>query len=465
MHELSSLDAVATAGLVASKEISTREVIEAAIERIEQTNPALNAVITPLFDSARRAAEGLGKGPLHGVPFLMKDALCHTRGDPYHFGMRALREAGWTAKFDTWLAKRFRAAGLVLCGKTNTPELAASSVTCPVAYGPTRNPWDTTRTAAGSSGGSAAAVASGMVPVAHGNDMAGSVRIPASACGLVGLKPSRARTSLGPDYGEFSWQLTTEFVLTRSVRDAAAVLDAISGSAPGDPYSAAPPQRVYAAEIGVDPGKLTIGFETTVPGSDTAADADCVRAVQESVALLEGLGHRVTHAAPAALREPIIDPLLDIWAVTMATELDRWSHHLGRDLEASNVEEATWSQAERGRALPGTRWLETTEELHRYGRNVASWWESHDLLVTPTMPAPTPKLDADGFVADDEKPTMEFTVPFNVTGQPAISVPLGSTAAGLPVGVQIAAAGREDLLFRVASQLEEAAAWQAVAPS
>lgn len=466
MDELSSLDAVATAALVAAGEITPRQVVDAAIERIERLNPALNAVITPLFEGARRSADSVGDGPLRGVPFLMKDALCHTGGDPYHYGMRALRDADWVAPYDTWLAARFRSAGLISCGKTNTPELAASSVTCPVAYGPTRNPWDPTRTSGGSSGGSAAAVAAGMVPIAHGNDMAGSVRIPASACGLVGLKPTRARTSLAPDFGEFTWQMTTEFVVTRSVRDAATVLDAISGSAPGDPYTAIPPKQTFASQVGSDPGRLVIGYETETPGSGASTDPRCVEAVEWTARLLESLGHEIVPEAPSQLQTPIIDPLMDIFAAGLAREIARWSKRLGRTLTGADVEEATWAQTVRGRTVLATRYLEMTEELHAYSRPLVGWWQEHDLLVTPTMPAPPPRLSDDGFVADADKPTMEFTVPFNVSGQPAISLPLRRTDAGLPIGVQLVAdIGREDLLLSVAGQLEEAAPWAHTYPA
>ena len=457
MDDLSSLDAVGTAELIDGAGATAQEVVDAAIQRIERLNPALNAVITPLYNSARQAADrAKGGRPLDGVPFLMKDALCQTAGDPYHYGMRALRDAGWIGTHDTWLAGKFRAAGLINCGKTNTPELAASSVTCPVAYGPTRNPWDLKRTSGGSSGGSAAAVAAGMVPVAHGSDMAGSIRIPAAACGIVGLKPTRARTSLAPDFGEFTWQMTTEFVMTRTVRDTAALLDAVSGSAPGDPYTAGTPGLPFASYVGADPGPLTIGYRTAAPGSGQPSARSCVEAVETTLRLLESLGHQIDIGSPVALDQPIIDPLMEIFAVGLAREIDRWSHLLERELTADDVEEATWAQVMRGRAIPGTRWLELTEKLHRYGRGVASWWQDHDLLVTPTMPAPVPELTPEGFVADVDKPTMEYTVPFNVTGQPAISLPLHRTAAGVPVGVQlVAATGREDLLLSVAAQLEE----------
>ena len=254
MTDPASLDGLGQAALVASGEVSAAELVESAIQRIEKLNPDLNAVITPLYDKGRAEVAGgsEGQGPFKGVPFLIKDVVCHTAGDPYHCGMRFLRDLGWTESEDTWLVKRFRAAGFVFVGKTNTPELAFSPTTEPLAYGPTHNPWNLARSPGGSSGGAAAAVASGMVPIAHGNDMGGSIRIPSSACGVVGLKPTRARTTLGPDFGEFWWALTHEHVLTRSVRDTAAVLDCTAGPAPGDPYSAPPPERPFLEEVGRD---------------------------------------------------------------------------------------------------------------------------------------------------------------------------------------------------------------------
>ncbi|MDQ1480926.1 MAG: amidase, partial [Actinomycetota bacterium] len=263
------LDATAQAALVANGDATPVELVDAAIARIESSNPALNAVIHERFDRARAEAASASlpdapfpNAPFRGVPFLVKDAVCHTAGDPFHCGMRLLKRLQWTATDDTWLAERFRAAGLVSVGKTNTPELATSVTTEPVAYGATHNPWDLARSPGGSSGGSAAAVAAGMVPIAHGNDMGGSIRFPASMCGIVGLKPTRARTTLGPDFGEYWGPLTHEHVLTRSVRDTAAVLDAIAGGAPGDPYTAPPPVRPFREEVGAPPGRLRIGMRT-----------------------------------------------------------------------------------------------------------------------------------------------------------------------------------------------------------
>src|SRR5262245_18588347 len=302
--DLALLDATAQAALVASGAVSAVQLVDAAIDRIERVDGRLNAVIHRRFDRARKEAVA-ASGPFAGVPFLVKDAVCHTAGDPYHVGMRALKEAGWVEREDTWLARRFREAGFVFVGKTNTPELASSCTTEPLAYGPTRNPWDDTRSTGGSSGGSAAAVAAGLVPVAHGNDMGGSIRFPASMCGIVGLKPTRARTTLGPDFGEYWGPLTHEFVLTRTLRDTAGVLDAVAGAGPGDPYTAPPPSRSYATEIRTPPVRpLRVGFRT-LRRDGVESSPGCIEAVESTAKLLEELGHTVASTRIEALDSPI----------------------------------------------------------------------------------------------------------------------------------------------------------------
>ncbi len=250
------MDATAQAELVRAGDATPAELVDAAIARIEKLNPQLNAVIHRLDEKAAAAAAdpSLPDGPFRGVPFLVKDGVCHTAGDPFHCGMQVLKDIDWHEDTDTWLAERFRAAGFVFLGKTNLPELASSVTTEPLAYGATHNPWNLDYSPGGSSGGAAAAVAAGVVAVAHGNDMGGSIRVPSSACGLVGLKPTRARTTLGPDFGEFWGPLTHEHVLTRTVRDTAAVLDATAGPGPGDPYSAPVPDRSFASDVGAAPG-------------------------------------------------------------------------------------------------------------------------------------------------------------------------------------------------------------------
>ncbi len=468
---LAFLDATAQAQLVRRREVTPKELVEAAIDRIEKLNPSLNAVIHRLYDKARSQAcsSSLPDGPFTGVPFLVKDVVCHTAGDPYHCGMRFLRDRDWHEDSDTVQASRLRKAGFIFVGKTNTPELAFSPTTEPLAYGATRNPWNPALSPSGSSGGSAAAVASGMVAVAHGNDMGGSIRTPASACGLVGLKPTRGRNSLGPDLGEFWWQTTHEHVLTRSVRDTAAVLDATSGPASGDPYFAAPPLRPFLQEVGADPGRLRIGLTTTRPGARGEAHADCREAVLSVARMLEDLDHRVEESAPPLLALPDDGSITIVFAVSIARELERWSKRCGRTIEEQDVEPTTWLAAEMGRGVSASLYVEAGENLHHYGRRMASWWDAgFDLLLTPTLGDPPWPIGPLGPGGGDPLEVLTrwthvspFCTPFNVSGQPAISLPLHWNHDGLPVGVQLVAAdGREDLLLRVAAQLEEAFPWK-----
>jgi amidase len=468
--ELAWFDATAQADLVRAGDVTPVELLEAALTRIEARNPALNAVIIDLSEKARAAAAdpALPDGPFRGVPFLLKDAVAHSAGDPYHQGMRVLRDAGWVEQDDTWLVERFRAAGFVICGKTNLPELATSVTTEPLAYGPTHNPWDLTRSPGGSSGGAGAAVASGMVAVAHGNDMGGSIRIPASACGLVGLKPSRARSTLGPDFGEY-WAMTThEHVLTRSVRDTAAVLDVIQGPGVGDPYTAPPPARPFRDEVGADPGRLRIGFRTAMTHGQGESHADCVAAVAATAALLEALGHDVAPTDLDALDDPRFgDSIVTMFPVFVARELDRWSERLGRTIAPSELEPWNGFEAEMGASVAAAQYVRALEDAQSYARNLARWWDDgNDVLLTPMLTQPPFEL---GLVGPEVDPTdalpvlgalTSFTMPFNVSGQPAISLPLHWSDDGLPIGVQLVGAyGREDVLLRLAAQLETARPW------
>ncbi|MEY2571395.1 MAG: amidase [Acidimicrobiaceae bacterium] len=465
MSDLAWLDATATADLVRRGEVSPPELVDAAIARIEKLDGELNAVIHKQFDRARTEAAGdLPDGPFKGVPFLLKDAVQHFAGDPEHFGMRALKNADHHATSDTWLAQRFRAAGFVTLGRTNVPEMATTITTESLAYGPARNPWSTGHSTGGSSGGAAAAVASGMVPVAHGNDMGGSIRVPASHCGLVGLKPTRARTTLGPDLGELWGPITHEHVLCRSVRDTAAVLDAIAGAGVGDPYSAPLPERPFIEEVGVAPRSLRVGVRTVAHPEVAAAVATAVR-------LLEGLGHHVEDDPCAALDDPLIgESVMGMFPAIVSREVDRWSAAIGRPIELDELEPFNAGLTEMGRAVTGTGWLTGLEGVQRWARSVAQWFaDGFDLLVLPVFPEPPPpigELTVEGQGGDLFALVMRiagltvFTFPFNFTGQPAISVPLHWTADGLPIGVQIVAPyGREDVLLRVASQLEHAQPW------
>jgi amidase len=468
------LDAVAQADLVRRGEVKPLELVKSAIARIERLNPKLNAVITPLFDKARAeaASPDLPAGPFRGVPLLLKDFLCHTAGDPYYAGMRLLRDLDWREERDSYLAARFREAGFVILGKTNTPELAGLPITEPAAFGPTRNPWDLTRSPGGSSGGSAAAVAAGLVPVAHGNDGTGSLRIPASACGLVGLKPSRGRISPGPGRGAGLLGNIVEHVLTRSVRDAAAVLDALAGPVLGDLFIAPPPARPFLAELGVDPGRLRAGLLLHDPLLSLPVHPEFVTAVQSAGRLLEGLGHIVEESYPSALAGPTgLGPYtLGVLAASgAAATLDAWSERIGRSIGREDVEPITWARAEVGRSVTGAQVHAAVQRLLAGVGPISEWWaEGFDLLLTPTMAQPPPVIGT--LIPPPEAPLEGmlplaaafglFTMPFSYTGQPTVSLPLHWSPEGLPIGVQLVAAyGREDLLVRIASQLEAACPW------
>ncbi|HUC37340.1 MAG TPA: amidase [Acidimicrobiales bacterium] len=471
MTDLSQFDATAQAELVSRGEISAVELVEDAIARIEKYNPSINAVIHRMFDSARKAASGdLPDGPFRGVPMLLKDLMAHSAGDPLHEGMRALRDIGWTEKEDTYLVQRLRRGGFVFVGKTNTPEMGLFPTTEPAVYGPTKNPWDPSRSAGGSSGGSAAAVAARMVPLAHANDGGGSIRIPASECGLVGLKPTRARNSLGPEYGEVWAGLAIEHVVTRSVRDSGAVLDLTSGPMPGDPYFAPPPTRPFSEEVGADPGRLRVGVLVTDLTGAAEVHPECRAAVSSAVELLEGLGHDVTDQYPLSLEdEGFVTSFLVVYAAYADWCLEDTFRKTGHRIDEEGCEPATWALAEMSRGTTTAEYLMAVQYLHSCARRVRAWWEvdGYDVLVTPTIPELPLKLGQ--FESTRDNPltpvfraagVVPFAAPFNVTGQPAVSLPLHWSDEGLPVGVQLVGGyGREDLLLRLASQLEEARPW------
>lgn len=472
--ELATLDATAQAALVRSGEVSALELVDAAIARIERGNAALNAVIHQRFEQARKEATGtLPDGPFRGVPFLLKDLDGVSAGDPYHAGNRALAEAGYIAPVDSYLTGKFRQAGLIILGRTNTPEFGLMPTTEPLTRGPSRNPWNLNHSTGGSSGGSAAAVAAGFVPMAHAGDGGGSIRIPASACGLVGLKPSRGRNSLGPEAGEAWGGLVARMALTKTVRDCATVLQAIQGAMPGDPYTAPPPLRPYPEELGAPGGRLRIGF-TTVPSDPSCVSApECAHAVTETARQLELLGHHVEEARPSAWQSAdnftaTLSHFMVAYGVWTAAELDRVAAMIGRPLTEADVEPGTWIIAEPGRAATGLDYLAAIEFLHGASREIAKFWsdDGFDLLLTPTVPEPPPPLGQ--FHAVDNplaglirsSQIIPFVAPFNITGQPAISLPLHVSDNGLPVGVQLVAASyREDLLLRTAAELEVAMPW------
>jgi amidase len=462
------MDATEQASLVASGDVAPSELLEAAIERIERIDGALNAVVIRWFDHARDVASSseLPSGPFRGVPFLLKDLFAEYAGQRFSNGNVALKEAHVVGDADTTLVSRYRAAGLVIAGRTNSPELGSVPTTEPVAWGPTHNPWDTTRTPGGSSGGAAAAVASGMVPFAHASDGGGSIRIPASCCGLVGLKPSQGRITLGPVRDESG--LSVQHCVSRTVRDTAALLDATRGPGIGDTVIAPPPARPYVDELGADPGRLRIGILDHHPGGESV-DADVTRAAQSVGTLLESLGHHVEPAWPKALEDKTFGSMFGaMWSTNMGLSRRRFSDLLGRPLEDHELEPLNRVQAEFAKHFTAVDYGLALSAVAQYRRAVQSWWyDGWDLLLTPTLAELPLKL---GTIVNDPADPMApmrragqfvpFTPPFNTSGQPAISLPLEWTAEGLPVGVQLVAAyGREDVLLRVASQLEQAKPW------
>jgi amidase len=406
----------------------------------------------------------LPDGQFRGVPFLLKDLGLRSAGDPFHCGAVFLRDLGFTASVDDTLTERFRSAGLVILGRTNTPEFGTTITTEPMAHGASRNPWNPEHSTGGSSGGSAAAVASLMVPAAHASDGGGSIRIPSSECGLVGLKPTRARTPMGPDLGEAWAGATIHGVVTRSVRDAAALLDVMAGPAQGDPYAAPTPSRPFAEEVRADPGVLRIGLLDHPLQAGIPADPDTGEAVRAAGALLEKLGHRVDHDHPEAMGDPAFPGhFITVLATSLAADLAEWEAVIGRPLTEDDIEPTNWAYRGYGGSIGGTDYLSAVRWQHRWMRRMATWWEEFDVLCCPVVNGPPPPL---GWLTDPDEGTnrvvamMQYTAQFNVTGQPAISLPLGWNEAGLPIGVQfVAGFGREDVLFRLASELEAAVAW------
>jgi len=474
--DLANLDATAQAELVRSGEASPLELVDAAIERLERLNPELNAVIHTDLERARSNASsaGLPDGPFRGVPFLMKDIGGEEAGQPMHAGLVAAKRAGWKATTDSYFTRKIVGAGLVSLGRTNTPELALLPTSEPDAYGATRNPWNLGHSSGGSSGGASAAVAAGIVPVAHASDGGGSIRGPASMCGLVGLKPTRGRCSFGPGAGERWSGFSCEFVVSRSVRDSAALLDAVSGPVPGDPYFASPPVESFASALDEPKRPLRIGVMTAAPRgievhSQTAA------AIQGVARQLEGFGHHVEVSHPAALDDPaLVVHYVSVVSSNVARALDVWGEKLGRVLGEDDVEPLTWALANGGRQTTAPALLASIEGVHGVGRGLAEWWEGgFDLLLTPTQAQPPPKLGYLESTRDEplrafllSAPYGVFTLPFNLSGQPAISLPAawtsaeGDLPADLPIGAQLVAPyGAERLLLQVAGQLEEAAPW------
>jgi amidase len=484
--DLAGFDAMGLGGLIRKGEITASELLEVTIRRIEHLNPKLNAVIHKLYEQAREIAKACDsrtrkdvspQAIFYGVPFLLKDLIAEYKGAPFNEGSRAVK--GYVSKQDSGLVKRQKASGLIVVGKTNTPEFGLLATTEPVLYGPTRNPWDLSRTAGGSSGGSAAAVAAGIVPMAHGNDGGGSIRIPASCCGLFGLKPTRARNSAGPLFGDLGSGVAQEHALTRTVRDSAALLDATSGPQPGDPYWAPPNERPFLEEVGRGPGRLKIGMLAGVPGGwhpEPHVHPDCVSAVKDAALLCESLGHVVEEITPEALSHPTLAKSFGVLFSCFAGHMVRyWEREMGKSLTQEELEPVTWLSYQTGLKRTGADYLSALEDCQRFSRKTAEWYEKgkYDVLLSSTLTIPPPKIES--FQSTQENPTrplgvtrdfIAFTFFCNVTGQPAMSVPLDWNDEGIPVGVQFAGRfGDEATLFRLASQLEQARPWAKRIPS
>jgi amidase len=464
MTDLAWLDALGQAELVRSGQLTATELVEAAIRRIESVNPQLNAVVTRLFDRALDEARSpLPDTPLAGVPFLLKDLGAEMAGIRQTAGSRALRDHRPTS--DSPMVELYRSAGLIVVGRTNTPEFGNHSTTEPVLFGPTLNPWDPAVTVGGSSGGSAAAVAAGMVPAAHGGDGAGSLRIPASCCGVFGLKPSRGRVSRAPA-GEEIGGLNVRHAITRSVRDSAALLDVVAGPLPGDPYFAAPPVRPFLDEVGVHPGRLRIAW-TDRPPLDVPVDPVCATAVRETADLLATLGHEVEQAAPEFDGEVLIEPLVLVWAVANVEAALECERVLGRQLRTDELEVTTWELVELGRSRSALELVAAVSSLSAAARRIGVFFETYDAWLTPTLaqrPMPLGVLNRSyGGAAEWWRFDCSFNAwnPIaNITGQPAMSVPLSWTDEGLPIGSLVFGRyGQETTLFRLAAQLEAARPW------
>jgi amidase len=460
------VDATGQGELVRSGQVTALELLEAAIERIEAADPGINAVVMRWFDQARRTAVGvLPGGALRGVPFLLKDWVAACAGQPLASGNRRLKEAARPAPADSVLVSRFRAAGLVIAGRTNAPEFASQVTTEPAAWGATRNPWNLAYSPGGSSGGAAAAVAAGMVPVAHATDGSGSIRIPAACCGVVGLKPTQGRISAGPSGDESG--PGNELCVSRTVRDTAAILDAVHGPGVGDRVIAPPPGRPYVRELDADVAGLRVGVLDRYPAGEPV-HLDCADAVHEAGRLLQALGHRVEAAYPAALADPGIGRQIGLVASShLALAIDQLADVLGRDVTAADVESATWARAQRARQATAADHARALSACTRFRRAVCQWWaDGYDLLLTPTTAEPPALLGTLPGDPAGQSAYTAFTRPFNITGQPAISLPLSWNSAGLPIGVQLVAAyGREDLLINVAAQAEQARPWADRKPS
>ncbi|MDQ6878506.1 MAG: amidase [Candidatus Dormibacteraeota bacterium] len=465
MNELWEVDAIGQADLVRRREVSALELVDVAIARVEAMNPRLNCLATPMFEEARtRAKETLPPGPLSGAPFMVKDLGQPCAGIRQTDGSRALRD--FVADHDGGLVERLRKAGLLIVGRTVSPEFGNHSTTEPELFGACHNPWDTGRTVGGSSGGSAAAVSARLVPAASASDGAGSIRIPASCCGVFGLKPTRGRVSFGPDAGEVLSGLAVEHAVTRTVRDSAALLDATSGPVSGDPYWPAPPGQPFLDQVTVEPPRMRIAWTAKAP-LGIPVHPDCRRAVEETARRLEELGHHVVEDGPIYDEEVLLDPMVTIWSVGNAADLNAVESRIGRPPRDDEIEITTWELVDRGRKVSAVRLVQAVDQMHAASRAISPFFERYDVWLTPTLAQPPPplgKLNQSYGGADEwwwyDLSFNPWNTMANLTGNPAMSVPLAWSEARLPVGLLFTGRyGDEAGLFRLAGQLERSYGW------
>lgn len=477
MSTFGHLDGLAQAELVRTRQVTPFELLEDTIERIEKTNPAVNAVVTGMYDEAGRVASGsLPEGPFTGVPFLLKDGGgVGYAGVPMTSASRFL--ADYVPTEDGELTRRYKAAGLVVCGKTNLSEFGLLPTTEPELFGPTKNPWDVTLSAGGSSGGAAAAVAARMVPMANASDSGGSIRIPAANCAVFGMKPTRLRIASARRRGGVSMRIAvlSEHAITMSVRDSAALLDATAGPMPGDPFIAPPPERSYLDETRVAPGRLRIVFSTSSP-TGVPLHPDCVAAVEDAARLCESLGHNVEEATPQVDAMALFAAFSTASAGGLSWDIARLERVTGKRAGPEHFEAATWAMIQTGRSATTslTAYMDALAELQSLCDDLAAFQAPYDVWLTPTAGAPAPALGSFTSTPDDPARALRasatylpFTTLINLTGQPAMSVPLYWTADGVPVGAHfVGPYGNEGVLFRLAAQLESARPWaQRVPPT
>jgi amidase len=474
LEEYARFDGIGLGELVHKGEVQAQELAQLALAAIERVNPKINAVIALTLEEAERALRDRdATGPLAGVPFLLKDIGAHYAGVPARLGSRYFRGLNYAA--DSELGARFKRAGLITVGRTNTPELGCNLTTEPVLFGPTRNPWCPEYSPCGSSGGSAAAVAAGIVPFAHANDGGGSIRAPASACGLVGLKPSRGRVPTGPDYDELLWGLGCELVVSRTVRDTAAVLDAAAGPDTGARVMLSAPATSFLDQLRAPPRRMRIAFATAPLGAPAAAP-ECRAAVEKAAQLLADLGHEVREARPEVSAEEAAGVWLHFAAAFVAKGVTDFQRVTGTLPTPTELEATTWKIFEQGRAMSALEFISGFDAINRISRALGRFFEMHDIWLSPTLSAPPPLL---GYLDADDRSisARDFvnrwavglggSLPmFNVSGQPAISIPFGFGPRGLPIGIHLAARlGEEGVLLQLARSIEEASPWSQVIPA